>query len=98
MVRQGDIKLENVLSPTEMWEKFGDIKDWKLYGGQVYINSNYLMAELLRGTRGETDYKVLIRNIPYAYRRIVKEAENSRGPSVFDVVSKRRLENLPSNH
>jgi len=98
MVKQDDIKLENVLSPTEMWEKFKDIKDWILDRKQVYINSSYFMAELLRGTRGETSYKVLSRNIPYAYRRIVDEAESSREPSVFDVVLGRRLENLPSNH
>jgi hypothetical protein len=98
MVKQDDIKLENILPPIEMWKKFRDIKDYILDGGQVYINSNYFMAELLRGTRGETRYKVLSRNIPYAYRRIVKEAESSSGPSIFDVVLERRLENLPSNH
>jgi hypothetical protein len=98
MVKQDDIKLENVLSPIEMWRKFRDIKDWILDRRQVYINSSYFMAELLRGTHGETSYKVLSRNIPYAYRRIVKEAESSRGPSALDVVLERRLENLPSNH
>jgi hypothetical protein len=98
MVIQDDIKLENVLTPVEMWRKFGDIEDWKLDGREVYINSSCLMAELLRGTRGETKYEVLVRNVPYAYRRIVKEAESSREPSVFDVVLGRRLENLSGNH
>jgi hypothetical protein len=98
MARQDDIRLENILSPIEMWRKFRDIKDWILYRRRVYIDSNYFMAELLRGTRGETSYKVLSRNIPYAYTRIVKKAESSKGPSVLDVVLERRLENLPSNH
>ena len=97
-MKQDDIKLENVLSPIEMWRKFGYIQDWILDGRQVYINSSCFMAELLRSTRGETSYKVLSRHVPYAYRRIINRAESSRGPSVFDVVLGRRLENLPSNY
>lgn len=98
MIIQDDIKLENILSPIEMWRKFGDIQDWILDGRRVYINSSYFMAELLRGTRGETSCDVLNRHVPYAYRRIVNRAESSGGPSDLDAVLRRRLEELSSNY
>jgi len=90
MIEQ-EIKLENVLPPTEMWERFGDVQDWIKYGGEFYINSFYFAAELLRSAHKGLNYPDMMKDIPYAYRRIVNRAENSRGPSVLDVVLERIL-------
>ena len=95
-MKEQEIKFENILSPLEMWERFGDVQDWKK-DGEVYINVFYFVAELLRTAYEGIRYEKLFEGIPYAYRRILDRAENSKGPSVWDVVSERRLKKSSGN-
>jgi len=86
-----DIKLENVISPTEMFARFGEIEDFVNRKGNVYINSFHFAAELLRTTHKGIYYESLARNAPYVYRKIVGKARNYKGQSFWDVISERRL-------
>jgi hypothetical protein len=87
-----DIKLENVISPTEMFARFGEIGDFVNRNGDIYIDSFHFAAELLRTAHEGIDYESLARNIPHVYRKIVEKARNYEGQSFWDVVSGRRLE------
>jgi len=92
------IKWENILSPQEMKERFGSVKYKVTKGGEeIYINSDYFVARLLDTMHEKLSYRVISRNIPYIYRRIVEEAKSSKDPSLWDAILERRTKKSSSN-
>ncbi|OGI12574.1 hypothetical protein A3K64_01565 [Candidatus Micrarchaeota archaeon RBG_16_36_9] len=96
MVNKDEIKWENILTPEEMFERFNCINYWIKKDGDVYINSNHFMSMLLKPVHEDTKdfdriYRIVSRNIPYVYKRIVEEAKNERKYSTLEIVSERRL-------
>jgi hypothetical protein len=70
-----EIKWDNVLSPTEMDGIFKVVRPWINDGAEIYINSDYFSQMLLRHLHEGPSYRVISRNIPYVYRRIIEEAK-----------------------
>jgi len=71
------VKLENILSPQEMKERFGSAQ-YKVSGDEkgLYINSDYMVEKLLGFKTNDPEF--IIREIPRAYLSILKEVREAR--------------------
>jgi hypothetical protein len=97
-MKKAEVKWDNVLSPYEMRAIFKVVRPYIDDGTEIFINSDYFAQQLLKHSHEGLSSRIIIRHIPYVYRRIIEEAKNEERPSILDVVLERRLENSSSNH
>lgn len=93
-MEKAKVEWDNVLSPYEMRAIFKLVKPYIDDGAEVFINSDYFAQQLLKHSHEGLNSSIIIRHIPYVYKRIVEKAKSEEPPTYWDIVSDRNLKRL----